>query len=102
MRGRIESEQVSRRLAVWWIVYLFLTTCVPFTTIVVARFAAFAPAIWLYAGNTVLIGAVSLWMIRLLPQAEQKDRWRERQASRAVCVLGLCAERVGPALARWP
>ena len=44
--------------------YHFLITCVPFTTIVVGRFGHFAPAIWLYAGHTLLIAAVGL---RLVP-----------------------------------
>ena len=40
----------------------------PFTTVVVGRFAELAPAIWLYAGNTVLLGLVSFALIGALFQ----------------------------------
>ena len=43
----------------WWLLYLFLVTCVPFTTIAFGRYASLAPAIWFYAGNAALIGLVS-------------------------------------------
>ncbi len=54
---RTRAENVNREYVNWWLLYHFLITCVPFTTIVVGRFAHFAPAIWLYAGHTLLIAA---------------------------------------------
>ena len=54
---RSRAEYVNREYANWWLLYLFLITCVPFTTIVVGRFAHIPPAIWLYAGHTLLIAA---------------------------------------------
>ncbi len=66
----IKGELVSASFARWWLVSLFLITCVPFTTIVFGRFPGEAPAIWLYAGNTALIAAVSARMLALLPDLE--------------------------------
>ena len=54
---RTRAEYVNREYVNWWLLYLLLITCVPFTTIVVGRFAHFPPAIWLYAGHTLLIAA---------------------------------------------
>jgi hypothetical protein len=39
------GESFRREYVVWWLFYLRLITCVPFSTIVVGRFGAFAPAI---------------------------------------------------------
>jgi uncharacterized membrane protein len=68
---QFRSETVSPVYARWWLFYLFLITCVPFTTVVIGRFPHFAPAVWLYAGNTALIAAVSMQMMRLMPDVEQ-------------------------------
>ena len=59
---RSRAEFVNREYTNWWLLYLLLITCVPFSTIVVGRFAHFPPAIWLYAGHTLLIAAVGLWL----------------------------------------
>ena len=50
---RTRAEYVNREYVNWWLLYHLLITCVPFTTIVVGRFAHLAPAIWLYAGHTL-------------------------------------------------
>ena len=38
---RTRAEFVNREYVNWWLLYLLLITCVPFTTIVVGRFRAF-------------------------------------------------------------
>jgi uncharacterized membrane protein len=43
---RTLSEWVGHEYGMWWLVYLFLITCVPFTTMVAGRFVMFASAIW--------------------------------------------------------
>jgi len=57
---RSRAEYVGHEYVNWWLLYLLLITCVPFTTIIAGRFAHHAPAIWLYAGHTLLIAAVGL------------------------------------------
>ncbi len=78
---RSKAEYVNRAYVNWWLLYLFLITCVPFTTIVVGRFGHLAPAIWLYAGHTLLIAAVSLRLVSITPHLEAGDHLRHRQLS---------------------
>ena len=44
---RSRGELVGREYVNWWLLYLLLITCVPFTTIIIGRFGTLAPAIWL-------------------------------------------------------
>ena len=39
---RSRAEYVNREYVNWWLLYLLLVTCVPFTTIVVGRFGHLA------------------------------------------------------------
>jgi uncharacterized membrane protein len=78
------SERASAQYARWWLVSLFLTTCVPFTTIVLGRFPREIAAIWLYAGNTALIAGVAARMIALLPDVERDEHLLSRRVSLAV------------------
>ena len=78
---RTRAEHFGREYVNWWLLYLFLITCVPFTTIVVGRFAHFAPAIWLYAGDTLLIALVGMRLIAITPDRETGDHLRRRQMS---------------------
>lgn len=84
---RSRAEYVSREYVNWWLLYLLLVTCVPFTTIVVGNFGHFAPAVWLYAGHTFLIAAVGLRLVQLTPQLEQGDHLRRRQWSSIVLMI---------------
>ena len=78
---RTRAEYVHREYVNWWLLYHFLITCVPFTTIVVGRFAHFAPAIWLYAGQTLLMALVGLRLVFITPHLEMGDHLRHRQIS---------------------
>jgi uncharacterized membrane protein len=83
---RTHSEAFGRKYAMWWLLYLLLITCVPFTTIVVGRFANLAPAIWMYAGNTILISAVAFRLFTL-SEFEPGEHARDRIASLVTLVL---------------
>jgi uncharacterized membrane protein len=84
---RTRAEYVSREYVNWWMLYLFLITCVPFTTIVVGRFGHFAPAIWLYAGHTLLIATVGMRLVAITPDLEQGDHLRHRQLSALLLIV---------------
>jgi uncharacterized membrane protein len=84
---RSRAEYVNREYVNWWLLYHFLITCVPFTTIVVGRFAHFAPAIWLYAGHTLLIALVGLRLVFITPHLETGDHLRHRQISGIVLIV---------------
>ena len=102
---RSRAEFVNREYVNWWLLYLLLITCVPFTTIVVGRFAHFAPAIWLYAGHTLLIAAVGLRLVFITPHLEQGDHLDRRQFS-ALLLIGSSALAIvlsffDPRIALW-
>ena len=84
---RTRAEYVNREYVNWWLLYLLLITSVPFTSIVVGRFAHFAPAIWLYAGDTLLIAAVGLRLVAITPHLEQGDHLRHRQLSGLLLIV---------------
>jgi uncharacterized membrane protein len=116
---RSRAEYVNREYVNWWLLYLFLITCVPFTTIVVGRFAHFAPAIWLYAGHTLLIAVVGLRLVYITPHLEAGYHLRHRQMSAILLIVssllaialsfvnsrlalwGLALNFAGPLLRRW-
>jgi hypothetical protein len=102
----------------WWLTFLLLVTCVPFSTTVMGRFPHLVPAVWLYAGNTALIAVASFGMLREAP-VEHDALVRERQVSLALlfgsslltmawslasprlALLPLVLNAAGPALSRW-
>jgi uncharacterized membrane protein len=102
---RSRAEYVNREYTNWWLLYLLLITCVPFSTIVVGRFGHFAPAIWLYAGHTLLIAAVGLRLVFITPHLEQGDHLRHRQLSAILLIvsslLAIGLSFVHPRLALW-
>ena len=103
---RTRAEFVNREYVNWWLLYLLLVTCVPFTTtIVVGRFAHFAPAIWLYAGHTLLLAAVGLRLVLITPHLEQGDHLRRRQMSAILLMvsslLAIAISFVNPRVAMW-
>ena len=71
---RTRAEFVNREYVNWWLVYLLLITCVPFTTIIVGRFGHLAPAIWLYAGHTLLVAVIGLRLTAITPGLEPQRR----------------------------
>jgi uncharacterized membrane protein len=102
---RSRAEFVNREYVNWWLLYLLLITCVPFSTIVVGRFAHFAPAIWLYAGHTLLIAAVGLRLMAITPHLEQGDHLVRRQFSALVLIasslLAIALSFAHPRSALW-
>jgi uncharacterized membrane protein len=102
---RTRAEFVNREYVNWWLLYLLLITCVPFTTIVVGRFAHFAPAIWLYAGHTLLLSAVGLRLVLITPHPEQGDHLSRRQMSAILLMvsslLAIALSFINPRVALW-
>jgi uncharacterized membrane protein len=84
---RTRAEYVNREYVNWWLLYLMLITCVPFSTIVVGRFGHLAPAIWLYAGHTLLIALVGMRMVAITPHLERGDDLSHRQLSAILLVV---------------
>jgi uncharacterized membrane protein len=97
---RTRAEFVNREYVNWWLLYL-----VPFTTIVVGRFGHFAPAIWLYAGHTLLVAIIGLRLTAITPGLEPGDHLRHRQTSALFLIgsslLAIAVSFVSPRLALY-
>ncbi|CAL77330.1 conserved hypothetical protein; putative membrane protein [Bradyrhizobium sp. ORS 278] len=105
VRVRSRADEVPRAYVRWWLLYLMLITCIPFTTTVVGRFAHFAPAIWLYAGHTLLIALISWRMVAMTPHLEPGDHLRDRQVSTMMLIvasaLAILVSFVNPTRSLW-
>jgi uncharacterized membrane protein len=102
---RTRAEYVNREYVNWWLLYLLLITCVPFTTIVVGTYGRFAPAIWPYAGHTLLIATVGVRLVAITPHLERGDHLDHRQLSAALLIvsslLAIALSFVQPRWALW-
>ena len=68
---RTSQHEVSRRYVNWSLANLLLVTFVPFSTLLIGRYASLAPAIWLYAANLGGM-AICTWLIgRAAPKGER-------------------------------
>lgn len=102
---RTRAEYLNREYVNWWLLYLLLITCVPFSTIVVGRYVHLAPAIWLYAGHTFLIALVGMRLTAITPHLERDEHLRRRQMSTVLLsvssLLAIAISFVNPAVALW-
>jgi len=102
---RTRAEYVNREYVNWWLLYQLLITCVPLSTIVVGSYGHFAPAIWLYAGHTLLIAAVGLRLMAITPHLEHGDHLHHRQFSALVLMgsslLAIALSFAHPRSALW-
>jgi uncharacterized membrane protein len=102
---RTKADLLDASYIRWWLLQLLLITCVPFTAILVGRFASFAPAIWLYGGNTALIAIVSWRILKLTPEVENEHHIHGRELSLllllASAVLCIAWSFVSPPQAPW-
>jgi uncharacterized membrane protein len=90
---RSHGEFVDKRYASWWLLYLLLVTCLPFSTSVVGRFVHYSPAIWLYTFNMAALSAIGYRLTILLPELEDDKHTLDRKVS-LLFLLGtslLCA-----------
>lgn len=69
--GRMGHLPVTRTYVTWSLMNLLLVTFVPFSTLLLGRYASLAPAVWLYAANLAGM-AISSWRVsRAAPLAER-------------------------------
>jgi uncharacterized membrane protein len=82
-----------------------LVTCVPFVTMVVGRYGALAPAIWLYCAITILAALVALRLAALAePHIGKEDAFDRRIGLGVIIVLSLIVvafSLVQPRHAMW-
>lgn len=99
------EEVVSRTYAGRWLLYLFLATCLPFSTTVLGRFADLAPAVWLYAINLVGLSAAGYRLTTLMPDLAGHERMLDRKMSliflMVTASLSIALSFIAPENAMW-
>jgi uncharacterized membrane protein len=78
---RSGEEFVTRTYAARSLLYLFLATCLPFSTTVLGRFGHLAPAVWLYAFNLAALSALGYRLITLMPDLASHERMLDRKVA---------------------
>jgi uncharacterized membrane protein len=70
---RPSQHEVNKRYVNWSLANLLLVTFVPFSTLLIGRYASLAPAIWLYSANLAGM-AICSWLIgRAAPKGERSE-----------------------------
>jgi len=83
-------ETVEDKYVHWSLLHLLLVTCVPFSTMVVGRYGALAPAIWLYCGTTIVAALVAMRMTALAaPYIGAEDALDRRVGLAVIIVVSL-------------
>jgi uncharacterized membrane protein len=102
---RSRGEFVDRQYASWWLVFMLLATCLPFSTTVVGRFAHYSASVLLYAANMAALAAIGYRLVVLLPDLEDDEHTHDRKVSLLLLIgtSALCAAfaTVSPAKALW-
>lgn len=90
---RTATEEISRGEAMLTLVYLFLVTIAPFSSMLVGRYDEAPLALWFYCANLGAIGLTSAGLRFMLPRADTDD-----QPSRRIgASLLLAASAIGAA-----
>jgi uncharacterized membrane protein len=94
------GEKVSDRFVRWALIHLLFITLVPFATMIVGRYPSLAPAIWVYAGNTILVALAAIRLTMLAgPELAHPDMAERRfglMVLIAVSLLTIAASFVDP------
>jgi uncharacterized membrane protein len=102
---RSTGDLLNRRYVTWWLVYLFIATCLPFSTSVVGQYAHLRPAVWLYSLNLAALAAVGYRLMVLVPGLSQDENTLDRKLSLVfvVATAGACLalSAIDPAKALW-
>ena len=89
----------------WSFVHLFFITCMPFSTMVVGRYVDLAPAVWLYAANTILAAGAAWWLVRASEAEEDTGQAIEAKVTLpaliGIAVLSAGVSLFSPRLAMW-
>jgi len=81
IKVKSRGETVGAGYTRCWLIYLLLVTCVPFTTVVVGRYATLPIASSAYAANIGLMAFAGHCMMSLLPDPLHDEHWLDRRVS---------------------
>ena len=89
----------------WSLVHLFFITLMPFSTMVAGRHIDLAPAIWLYAANTILAAAAAYRLVRASQAEEDTGQASETNLAMqlliGIALLSIAISLFSPPLAMW-
>ena len=96
---------VGKSFVRWSLVHLFFITCMPFSTMVIGRYLDLAPAVWLYAANTILAAAAALFLVRASEAEEDTGQLGEAMftlpALIGIALVSIAVSLASPRLAMW-
>jgi uncharacterized membrane protein len=98
--GRPGKAPVSRIYMTWSLANLLLVTFVPFSTLVLGRYASLAPAVWLYSANLAGM-AIASWRASRTAPAEERNGGLEDAAGLVVFLVS-AATTMGLSLMHTP
>jgi len=105
IKVRSKGELLSRRYVSWWLLYLLIATCLPFSTSIIGHFAHLAPAVWLYSLNMAALAASGYRLIVLLPDVADDEHTLDRKVSLSLLfvtsVVCVCISVINPTKALW-
>ncbi|MFM9424191.1 putative membrane protein [Variovorax sp. GrIS 2.14] len=105
IKVRSRSEFVGAGYARWCLLYLLFVTLLPFSTVVMGRFTAYAAATALYAANIGLVAATGFLLMSVLPDPVRDAHWLDRRVSLVVlfasCILTIVLSFITPGNALW-
>lgn len=64
---RVKDAEVGKAYVNWMLANLLLVTFVPFTTLLIGRYASLAPAVWLYSANLAGMALCTWLAARAVP-----------------------------------
>jgi uncharacterized membrane protein len=71
----------------WSLAYLLLVTLVPFTTVIVGRYASYPVASWLYLGNLAAVAAIFHHLIPDAVEASKDPAWVARRLGLRILIF---------------
>jgi uncharacterized membrane protein len=78
---RSTAESVGKRYVASWLLYLFIATCLPFSTSVAGHFPHVKAAVWLYSLNMGALAVLGYRLVVLLPDLSADENTRDRKIS---------------------
>jgi len=98
-------ESVEDGYVEWALTHLLFITVVPFSTLVVGRYASLPPAIWLYCGTTILTALIAMRLAALAaPHIGAEDALERRVGLVVLIIVSLLVVAVSlvqPKHAMW-
>jgi len=102
---RSTADLVGKRYVSSWLLYLFIATCLPFSTSVVGQFAHLKPAVWLYSVNMAALAAIGYRLVVLLPGPSDDEHILDRKLSliflMATSAACIALSTINPSKALW-